>query len=203
MNGILAIVRHGESLWNAKDLWTGWKDIGLSEKGRNEARVAAGKLKDISFDRAYSSTLSRAKETLSIILAELGQSPIATEHAALNERNYGVYTGKNKFDIKKQIGDEAFLHIRRGWDYPIPEGESLKQIYERVVPYYENEIAPLITSGKHVLVAAHGNSLRALMKYLEHISDEDIAHVELATGEIVIYTFDSFGKVQSREKRIV
>lgn len=202
MNGILVLVRHGESQWNAKDLWTGWTDIGLTEKGKQEARRAGDKLKDIAFDAAYTSRLSRAKETLKIILDTIGQSAIPVyESEAINERNYGIYTGKNKFEIRKMIGDEAFLHIRRGWDYPIPQGESLKQIYERVAPYYEKEILPHLQSGKNILIAAHGNSLRALMKYLEHISDEDIARVELATGEVVVYHIDSVGNVLFQERR--
>lgn len=201
MSGILVLIRHGESLWNARDLWTGWTDIGLSEKGKNEAQKAAEKLKDITFDAAYTSTLSRAKDTLTIILTALKQAPGITQNGALNERNYGIYTGKNKFEIKKQIGDVEFLKLRRGWDYPIPDGESLKQIYERVVPFYEKEIAPLVKIGKHILISAHGNSLRALIKYLEHISDEDIPKVELATGEIILYRINATGDVISREKR--
>lgn len=202
MEGKLVLVRHGESQWNAKDLWTGWTDIGLTEKGKQEARRAGDKLKDIAFDAAYTSRLSRAKETLKIILDTIGQSAIPVyDSEAINERNYGIYTGKNKFEIKRQIGDEAFLHIRRGWDYPIPQGESLKQIYERVAPYYEKEILPHLQSGKNILIAAHGNSLRALMKYLEHISDEDIAGVELATGEVVVYHIDHVGNVLFQERR--
>lgn len=203
MNGTLVLVRHGESLWNAKDLWTGWTDISLSEKGKKEAVMAAHLLKDTVFDYAFSSKLSRAKETLRIILDVLQQAPPITENSALNERNYGVYTGKNKFEIKKQIGEEAFLRVRRGWDYPIPGGESLKQIYERVIPYYEKEIAPLVKSGKHVLVASHGNTIRALIKHIEHVSDEDIVRVELVTGEFVIFKMDSSGVVISKEKRMV
>ncbi len=202
MEGLLVLVRHGESEWNAKNLWTGFTDIGLTQKGRDEAAKAGAALADISFDVAFTSPLSRAGETLTIMLSALGQKGIPTTVSPnLNERDYGIYTGKNKFDIKKELGDAEFLRLRRGWDYPIPKGESLKQVYMRVVPYYEAEIAPLLTAGKRVLVSAHGNSLRALIKYLDHISDEDISKVELATGEVLIYHIDENGRVLSKEKR--
>ena len=198
---ILVLVRHGESEWNAKNVWTGLTDIGLTDKGRDEATKAGGALKDLSFDVAFTSPLSRAKETLQIMLRTLQQSLRIIEHAALNERDYGIYTGKNKFEIERELGEAEFKQLRRGWDYPIPEGESLKDVYARVVPYYEKEILPFLKAGKRVLVSAHGNSLRALIKYLDKISDEDISNVELATGEIVLYRIDSSGRVLSHEKR--
>lgn len=204
MEGILVLVRHGESQWNAKNLWTGLTDIGLTDQGRAEAKAAGQALKDLAFDVAFTTPLSRAKETLTIMLHALGQSNIpVTENAALNERDYGIYTGKNKLEIKKQLGEEGFVKLRRGWDYPVPQGESLKQVYARVVPYYEKEIVPLLKAGKHVLVSAHGNSLRALIKYLDHVSDKDISNVELATGEIIVYRFDESGRVLARKKRSV
>lgn len=201
--GTLVLVRHGESEWNAKNVWTGLTDIGLTEKGRSEARNAAKQLRDIPFDAAFTTPLSRAFETLSIILETLGRTNIpVTVNAALNERDYGIYTGKNKSEIKQELGAEEFLKLRRGWDYPVEGGESLKQVYARVVPYYQAIIAPLVTAGKHLLVVAHGNSLRALMKHLDAVSDEDIARVELKTGEIILYHIDASGQVISREKRI-
>lgn len=203
MDAQLVLVRHGESEWNAKNVWTGLTDIGLTQKGKDEAARVGAALKGITFDAAFSSPLSRARETLSIILATLGQPLTPTEAKALNERDYGIYTGKNKLEIKASLGDDEFLKLRRGWDYPIPEGESLKAVYERVVPYYQQSIVPLLQSGKNVLIAAHGNSLRALMKYLQNISDEDISGVELATGEVVLYRIDPTGTVTSHEKRAV
>src|SRR5687768_14008251 len=122
----LVLVRHGTSEWNAKGLWTGWTDIGLAEAGREEARKTAESLKDIHFDYAYTSDLSRAKQTLDEVLTIIGQNPPITADSALKEKNYGIYTGKNKWDIQKEAGDETFLKIRRSWDYVIPEGESLK-----------------------------------------------------------------------------
>jgi 2,3-bisphosphoglycerate-dependent phosphoglycerate mutase len=203
MDALLVLVRHGESEWNAKNVWTGLTDIGLTQKGKDEAARVGAALKGTTFDAAFSSPLSRARETLSIILSTLGQSLTPTEAKALNERDYGIYTGKNKLEIKAALGEQEFLKLRRSWDYPIPEGESLRAVYERVVPYYQQSVVPLLQAGKNVLIAAHGNSLRALMKYLEHISDEDIARVELATGEVVLYHIDPSGTVVSHEKRVV
>ena len=202
MEGILVLVRHGESEWNALNKWTGWTDVGLSEKGKEEAKHAATLVKDISFQKAFTSTLKRAQQTLELMLSELGLTaiPVVKDHA-LDERNYGVFTGKNKLEVKSQLGEEEFLKLRRGWDYPIAQGESLKDVYTRVVPYYEQTILPLVKNGEHVLVAAHGNSLRALMKYLEHIADADIANVELATGQVIVYHIDALGNVVNKEVR--
>jgi len=201
-DGILVLVRHGESEWNAKNIWTGLTDIGLSEKGREEARSVAHKIADIRFDIAFTSMLSRASETLRIILETLHVHDIpVNSNPALNERDYGVFTGKNKLEIKTRLGDVEYLRLRRGWDYPIEKGESLKQVYERVVPYYDTSIAPFIREGKHVLVVAHGNSLRALIKKMEHISDYDIPNVELTTGQILLYRIDASGAVVSKEER--
>jgi len=197
---ILALVRHGESEWNAEGLWTGWTDIPLSEKGREEAKEAAESLRNINFDLAYTSILSRAKETLEIIKQTLNLTDLKTlESPALNERDYGEFTGKNKWEIEKEIGPENFQKLRRGWYYPIRNGETLKDVYERVVPYYRQEILPNLKQGKNVLVSAHGNSLRALVKYLDNISDEDIANLEIATGNVILYQVNSSGKVISKE----
>lgn len=198
----LVLVRHGESEWNAKGLWTGFTDIPLSDKGHQEAKEAAKQLKGIRFDVAYTSSLKRAQQTLFDILSELSQETIMTHtDSALNERDYGIYTGKNKWDIKKEIGKEKFLQIRRSWDHPIADGESLKDVYARAVPYYKAHILKDLEEGKNVLVAAHGNSLRALVKYLENISDIDIPNLEMATGEIYVYEINSAGKVIKKEIR--
>ncbi len=202
MNSFLVLVRHGESEWNAKGVWTGLTDIGLTQKGKAEAAAAARALSDIRFDLAVSSPLLRAKDTRTIILHTLHQEQVAlAESPAINERDYGVYTGKNKWEIQKELGDDAFLKLRRGWDYPVEKGESLKMVYQRVVPYYEAEILPLLKQGKNILITAHGNSLRALMKYLDGVSDEDVAAIELATGEIVVYRIDTEGRVVDRSRR--
>ena len=200
----LVLVRHGESEWNAKGLWTGWTDIPLSAKGHEEAKLAGEALKDIQFDLAYTSVLKRAKETLVDIQKVTGQIDLpTTEDKALNERNYGDFTGKNKWEVKEQVGEEEFQKLRRSWDNPPPNGESLKMVYERVLPYYESEILSKLKEGKNVIVAAHGNSLRALIKHLDNVSDEDIPKLELATGGIYVYQIDNEGKVTSKEIRAV
>lgn len=196
----LILLRHGESEWNAKGLWTGWQDIGLTKKGREEARVAGEKVRNFPIDIVYSSTLSRAKQTTDEVLNSRDKQNIEIiESQALNERDYGNYTGKNKWEIKKEVGDEEFQRIRRGWDTTIPGGESLKQVYERAVPYFKEEILPQLCGGKNVLISAHGNSLRALVKYLEKISDEDIPKLEIATGEVYVYEVDANGKITNKE----
>lgn len=198
----LVLVRHGESEWNAKGLWTGLTDIGLSEKGRKEAKKAGEAIKDIHFQIAFTSVLKRAKESLE----EMGKTMKVTglptvENAALNERDYGMYTGKNKWEIKEQLGEEAFSKLRRSWDYPVPNGESLKDVYKRVIPYYQQQILPKLKDGKNVLVSAHGNSLRALVKFLDYISDEDISKLEIPTGQVLVYSIGDDGQVISKEIR--
>lgn len=197
----LVLVRHGESIWNAQGLWTGLRDISLSEKGKEEAQAAAETVRDIHFQIAFTSVLNRAKETLNEMEQVLGISLPTIENAALNERDYGDYTGKNKWEIRKQLGEEEFLKLRRNWDYPVPNGESLKDVYGRVVPYYKDHILPEVKNGKNVLVSAHGNSLRALVKYLDNISDTEIVNLEIPTGQVLIYQIDQNGKITSKEIR--
>lgn len=197
--GILVLVRHGQSEWNAKGLWTGWTDIPLSLAGIQEAQDVGSQLKNIHFDLGYTSVLIRAKQTLEEIQKVLSQSFPIIESDKLNERNYGIYTGKNKWEIKEKIGEEEFIKLRRSWDYPIEQGESLKTVYERVIPYYKTEILPKLEIGQHILIAAHGNSLRALIKYLDHVADDAIAKVELATGEALVYEIDHAGQVVSKK----
>lgn len=197
----LVLVRHGQSVWNEKGLWTGWTDVDLSEKGREEAREAGKVIANIHFDIVFTSALKRAHQTLDEIKKVLGQDIPTTADKALNERSYGDLTGKNKWEIQKEYGDEQFTKWRRGWDEPIQNGETLKNVYERVVPYYKEVILPDLEKGENVLIAAHGNSLRALTKYLENISDEDIAKLEIATGEVIVYQIDTEGKVIGKEIR--
>ncbi len=197
----LVLVRHGKSEWNEKGLWTGWRDIPLAQKGIEEAQVTGEQLKDIHFDYAYTSALMRAQQTLAEILKVLGQQPPTTNNKALNERDYGDYTEKNKWDIQKEVGEEEFQKIRRSWDYPPPNGESLKMVYERTVPYFESEILPKLKEGKSIIIAAHGNSLRALVKHLENISEDKIALLEIGTGEAYVYQIDENGKVVNKEIR--
>ena len=186
----LALVRHGQSEWNAMGMWTGDTDVGLSAKGREEARVAARMLAAIPFDYAYTSQLARAIETLDIMLAEMKRTDIpVTRYPALNERQYGIYTGKLKEDVKKQLGEDAYRSIRRGWDHPIEDGESLKDVHKRVVAFFREEVLPRLASGHDVLIVSHGNAMRALAKELEGIADDEIIHLEMKTAEIWLYEY--------------
>lgn len=196
----LVLMRHGESKWNSLGKWTGRKDIVLTPKGREEARHSAELLKNIDFDIAFVSHLRRAKETLHEVLNKLGEEKIPIiENKALNERDYGYYTGENKWQLRHLFGLKKFLKIRRSWDYPIPHGETLKDVYDRVEPFYEEHILPRLKKGENVLVVAHGNSLRALIKHLEHITVEDIPHLEMQTGEVYLYEVNSQGKIVSKQ----
>jgi 2,3-bisphosphoglycerate-dependent phosphoglycerate mutase len=195
----LALIRHGESTWNAVGAWTGLTDISLDEKGRSQARIAGEKLKGINIDFAYTSLLLRAKQTLDEVKNILGMDVPTYENKALNERDYGDFTGKNKWEIEKEYGEEKFEQWRRGWDVPIPNGESLKDVYSRVIPYYQSEILPKLKEGENILIVAHGNSLRALTKYLENIDDEDISKLEIEVSEVDLFEIDNNGNVQSKK----
>jgi len=198
----LALIRHGQSEWNELGLWTGLRDIPLNDVGLAEARQAGEALRGIKFDVGYTSDLVRAHQTMDEILTVLGQTdlPVARD-AALNERDYGDLTAKNKWDIQKQYGDEQFVKWRRSWDYPVPGGETLKDVHARVVPYYQQHILPDLKAGKNVVVSAHGNSLRALVKYLDKISDQDVPSLEIGTGEVYLYEVDPSGQILSRAIR--
>lgn len=196
----LVLVRHGQSTWNAVNAWTGLTDISLDAKGREVAKKDGELLKKFSFQAAFTSNLRRAQQTLQEIEKVIGKLPTSQDNA-LNERDYGDLTGKNKLEVEKLYGEEQYLKWRRSWDYPVPNGESLKDVYERVVPYYEEYILPELKKGKNVLVVAHGNSLRALVKYLENIPDEEIPDLEIAVGEIYIYEVCVNGQVLNKEKR--
>lgn len=189
------------SEWNKKGVWTGQTDVELAPEGYAEAKRAADAIADIDFDKAYVSDLMRAKETFECIEIALHKQ-IPVEHSsALNERDYGALTGKNKWEVEEQVGEKKFEEIRRGWDVCVPGGETLKDVYARIVPYYESHIAPEIKAGHSVLVVAHGNSLRALIKHIEGISDEKVCDIELGVGEVYCYLFDDQGKEISREIR--
>ena len=198
----LILVRHAKSEWNSLGLWTGWTDVSLSPDGVEEAKKTAEELRVISIDKTYASPLKRAVETLAIIKEDLDLKKIPTEtDDALKERNYGIYTGKNKWEIKDVVGEKTFQKIRRDFDYPIPEGETLKDVYDRVVPFYRNTILADLKSGKNVLIVAHGNSLRALVKKLENLSEEEVANLEIGIAEAYVYSIDSEGKVLGKEIR--
>ena len=187
----LVLVRHGQSEWNEKNLFTGWKDPGLTQKGIEEAKKAGYQLNKLglNFDIMHTSALIRAQLTGQIILDVLEQDNLETiENQALNERDYGELTGLNKDEARENFGVDQVQIWRRSYDTPPPGGESLKDTYNRVIPYFESEILPLMKD-KNVLISAHGNSLRALVKYLDNISEEDIVKLEIATGEPIFYKF--------------
>ena len=200
MDRLLVLVRHGQSEWNLKNLFTGWKDPGLTEQGIAEAHKAGEQMRDLklTFDLAFTSVLSRAQKTLEIILSELGQEGLETiKDQALNERDYGDLTGMNKDEARQQFGEEQVHIWRRSYDVPPPGGESLKMTAERVLPYYKTDILPKVLSGKRTIVAAHGNSLRSLIMDLENLSPEEILKRELGTGTPIIYRLDENGGVLS------
>jgi 2,3-bisphosphoglycerate-dependent phosphoglycerate mutase len=202
MSSTLVLVRHGQSEWNKKNLFTGWRDPDLTEKGLIEAIWAGRVLRDeqIKFEIAYTSMLRRAQTTLDIILSEMGQANIEIKKsAALNERDYGALSGLNKDEARKRFGEEMVHLWRRSYDIPPPGGESLKDTAARVQPYYYNEIAPHIDAGKNVLIVAHGNSLRALIMHLEHLTGEEILSRELATAAPIVYRMTASDKVESRK----
>lgn len=196
----LVLVRHGQSEWNALGLWTGQEDVALTEQGRAEARAAAEHLRDITLHKAYASGLSRAQQTLEEIKSALSHTELeTTHHDALNERHYGDYQAKNKWEIKDTIGEEAFTKLRRTWDYPVPNGETLKDVHARVLPYYQETILEDLKEGKNVIVAAHGNTLRALMKDLDEVDDDHVHELEIGTGEVVMYEINEDGSVGNKQ----
>lgn len=189
----LVIVRHGQSLWNKENRFTGWIDVDLSAQGMEEAHRAGQRLKEkgYHFDIAFTSGLKRAQHTLGIILEEIGQADLTTyADDALNERMYGDLQGMNKDEARERFGEEQVHIWRRSYDVPPPAGESLKDTGERVMPYFHEEIKPYLEQGKNVIIAAHGNSLRSLIKYLEGYSDADIINVEIPTGTPKVYELD-------------
>jgi 2,3-bisphosphoglycerate-dependent phosphoglycerate mutase len=198
---LLVLVRHGQSDWNLKNLFTGWKDPDLTELGIAEAKAAGRKLKEqgLTFDLAFTSVLTRAQHTLKLMLAEIDQTGLPTQKdLALNERDYGELSGLNKDDARKKWGEDQVLVWRRSYDVPPPGGESLKDTLARALPYYVQEILPCVLRGQRVLVAAHGNSLRALIMVLEKLTPEQILKRELATGAPVIYRLNADSTVATK-----
>jgi 2,3-bisphosphoglycerate-dependent phosphoglycerate mutase len=202
MSGTLVLVRHGQSEWNLKNLFTGWRDVDLTELGRAEAKTGAEKLKarGVKFDIAFTSALKRAQKTNDIILETLGQSDLKTiRDQALNERDYGDLSGLNKDDARAKWGEEQVHIWRRSYDIQPPGGESLKDTGARVWPYYMHVMQPHVLRGETVLVAAHGNSLRALIMALEGKSGEEIVKLELATGVPIVYELNADSTVKSKQ----
>ncbi len=204
MAGTLVLVRHGQSEWNLKNLFTGWKDPGLTDQGVAEAKAAGKALKalGLTFDIAFTSELSRAQTTLKLILEEMGQTGLETrKDIALNERDYGDLSGLNKDDARAKWGEEQVHIWRRSYDVPPPGGESLKDTLARTLPYYVTDILPQVMAGNTVIVAAHGNSLRSICMVLEGIGKDEIVGFEIATGEPMIYHLGADTRVT--EKSVV
>lgn len=198
----LILVRHGKSAWNHLGLWTGHSDVDLTDEGRTEARRAGEAIQDITLHKAHTSLLKRTHQTLDEIKVALGLNDLDTlRHAALNERHYGIHTGKNKWQVKEEIGEQAFNDLRRGWDVSIPEGETLKDVHARVVPYYTEVIVPDLASEKNTIIVAHGNTLRALTKHIEALTQEQIADIEIGTGQVIVYRINPDGTILSKEIR--
>jgi 2,3-bisphosphoglycerate-dependent phosphoglycerate mutase len=201
--GRLLLVRHAESEWNVLGKWTGVTDVHLTAKGRTEAAKLGEILQDIELHHTYSSEQIRTVETLTELMeaADKGAPHERAKH--LNERDYGDYTGLNKWEVLEQLGEKTFTAIRRGWDHPIPNGETMKMVYERAIPFYKEHILPKLLAGQNVLVVSHGNTIRSLIKYLEDISDEGIAEVEMPFGQILLYHVDENGRHQHKEVRTI
>lgn len=198
MTGTLILVRHGQSEWNLKNLFTGWRDPGLTEQGIEEARVTGQKIKAAGLkpDLYYTSALVRAQHSLDLILQELGVVNVTIHrHQALNERDYGDLAGLNKDDAREKWGEEQVHLWRRSFDVQPPGGESLKDTAARTLPYYEAEILPHLKAGKTVLVSAHGNSLRALVMGIEGLAPDEIVAREIATGEPIVYRIGADGRL--------
>ncbi|HUB08625.1 MAG TPA: 2,3-bisphosphoglycerate-dependent phosphoglycerate mutase [Myxococcales bacterium] len=200
-NAKLVLVRHGQSLWNLENRFTGWVDVPLTNQGREEARRAGSRIRDIDFAVAYTSVLSRAQETLDIILRELGQKPPIIRDQALNERHYGDLQGLNKADTAKRYGDAQVKLWRRSYDVAPPNGESLELTAKRTLPFYERAIGGDLRQGKNVLVVAHGNSNRSIAMDLEKLSREQVVSLELATGVPIVYEIAPDGRVLAKEMR--
>ena len=202
MKNVLVLVRHGQSEWNKKNLFTGWTDVPLTKQGMKEAVDAGRRLKKLgyNFDVAFTSHLIRSWQTMILMLDELDQEGLPTmNHKAMNERNYGDLAGLNKDDARKKWGDEQVHIWRRSYDTPPPGGESLKDTAERALPYFENDIMPQVLNGKNVIVAAHGNSLRAVIMKLDGLSEDEVTQLNIPTGMPIIYHFNTDGSVASKE----
>ena len=198
----LILLRHGQSQWNLENRFTGWVDVPLSLKGEEEARSAGRKLIGFPIDRAYTSSLKRSQETLRLALLEAGKHGIPIEKdPALNERHYGDLQGLNKAETAKKFGEEQVHLWRRSYDVAPPNGESLKDTAARTIPYFEKKILPDLKTGKNILIAAHGNSLRSITMYLEKLTKEEVIKLELPTGVPIVYEVD--GELKILAKRIL
>lgn len=204
IDGTLLIARHTESEWNKRGIWTGTRDVHLTPYGKERAYVMGEQIKGFDIQQAFCSEQHRSRETLDAMLSAMGEKDVPIIHTpALNERDYGDYTGKNKWAMRDLVGEAEFDRMRREFNYPIPHGETLAMVYARSVPFYLDTIVPMLSDGKNVLVVSHGNTLRSLMKYIESISDEGIKDVEMMFETVYLYHVDQEGRLISRDERFV
>ena len=197
--GTLVLIRHGQSQWNLENRFTGWIDVPLTALGREEAKRAGASIKDLKFDRAFTSMLQRAEETMRLVLDVSNQLFIPFERSqALNERHYGDLQGLNKAETAKKYGDEQVKIWRRSYDVAPPGGESLKDTAARTLPYFHEKILPLVKAGRNILVVAHGNSLRSIIMDLEHLTKEQVLELNLATGTPIVYEIDPSGAITKK-----
>tara|TARA_A100001011_G_scaffold140424_1_gene148381 strand:- start:3039 stop:3701 length:663 start_codon:yes stop_codon:yes gene_type:complete len=195
MYGKLILVRHGQSVYNEENRFTGWKDVDLTQKGVDEAISSASLLKNLKIDTAFTSNLMRAQKTLNLILSELNLIIPITKNEALNERDYGSLVSQNKFEAAEKYGKDQVQIWRRSYDIPPPDGESLKMTLERTVPYFTDNIFPLLSENKNIIISAHGNSIRSIVMNLLSISEQDILKTEIGWCEPWVFEFDHMGKV--------
>lgn len=195
MVGKLIIVRHAESTDNAKGQWSGIRNVSLTKKGREDAFRFGEVLADQEIDVIYYSQLKRTRQTLDRLLKGYGRKTkaIIKKTGAIDERDYGKLAGKDKWLVRAKIGVRQFNDIRRGWDVPVPDGETLKDTYERVVPWYKEIVVPQLLAGKNIMIVAHGNSIRAIRKYIEHVTDENVKFLEMALDRVWIYDITPAG----------
>lgn len=202
--GKLILVRHGISDFNKRGVWTGWNNPDLAEEGFKEAEQAGEAIKDLDVDKIYSADLKRNLQTTEEIKKVLGKPNLETiVTKAFRERSYGDLAGKNKWEMKEKYGEEQFMKWRRGWDEPIPNGETLKDVYDRAAPYYDKHVLPNLEAGKNILISASGNSLRALVKHIENLPNDAVTGLEIGTGEVYVYDVCEDGKISNKEIRSV
>jgi 2,3-bisphosphoglycerate-dependent phosphoglycerate mutase len=197
----LILLRHGESEWNKLNLFTGWKDVNLTDQGKIEAKLAAFAIQNlkVEIDHAYTSALKRAKDTLDIVLYILKNKALIISNEALNERNYGDLTGLNKDEARKKWGDEQIKIWRRSYDIAPENGESLKDTADRTIPYFKDQILPKLYNEENVIITAHGNSLRSIIMLVEGLDEQEIVNVEITTGIPIVYEYDDKKMIKKTE----
>lgn len=202
IDGTLLVARHHESEWNERGVWTGSRDVHLTPWGKEKSYEMGLQVREFDIQQAICSTQHRAKETLDEMLRAMGAEGVPLiRSSAINERDYGDFTGMNKWAMREKLGETEFNRMRREFDYPIPHGESLHMVYDRTVPFYLETVVPILEEGKNILMVAHGNSIRSMMKYIESISDDGIKDIEMLFGSILIYKVDDEGRLISRDER--